>query len=159
AEGRRGTGEGVGGGRQFAGCPSTRGRPSRNAARALYARLGSRRSRRSTGGRRDWLRATPDSRRHAYPRVLRAVRVRAPTQACPRRCRIGRGGGGRRGVELLHRVSDAASIGEGQFRTAYVDPRGLGWRRFRNVAVGEAGRCRDVRNVLGASGRSGPGTG
>jgi NADPH2:quinone reductase len=34
------------------------------------------------------LRTAPDSRRHAHPRVLRAVRVRAPTQACPRPCGI-----------------------------------------------------------------------
>jgi NADPH:quinone reductase len=42
--------------------------------------------------------------------------------------RVGRRAGarGRRGVELHHRVSDAASIGEGPARTAYVDPRGLG---------------------------------
>ena len=92
----------------------------------------------------------------AMPRVLCAVRVRVPAQACSRACGIGRLGSGRRGVELCHRVSNAASLGEGQARTPYVDPWGLGWRRFRDVAVGEAGRCRDVRNVLGAGGRSGP---
>ena len=50
-------------------------------------------------------------------RVLRAVSVRAPTQARPRACGSRRGGGGRRGLELHYRVSDAASIGEGPVRT------------------------------------------
>jgi NADPH:quinone reductase-like Zn-dependent oxidoreductase len=42
------------------------------------------------GERRDWLRTAPDSRRHAHPWVLRTVRVRAPAQACPRACGLGR---------------------------------------------------------------------
>src|SRR4051794_35731379 len=41
-------------------------------------------------------------------------------------CGTGPGGGGRRGVELHHRVSDAASLGEGAPRTEYVDPWGSG---------------------------------
>jgi hypothetical protein len=45
---------------------------------------GSRRNRRSTRRGHDWPRTAPDSRRYAHPRVLRAVPVRAPTQACPR---------------------------------------------------------------------------
>src|SRR5690242_1963196 len=92
-------------------------------------------------------------------RVLRAVSLRATTQACAGACAIGRSGGGRRGVELHHRVSDAASIGEGPTRPAHVDSRGLGWRRLGDAAAGEAGRHRDVRNVLGAGGRRGPGNG
>jgi hypothetical protein len=62
-----------------------------------------------------------------------------------RRCR-----GGRRGVELHHRVSDAASNSQGPARTAYVDPRGLRWRRLRNVAVGKAGRRRDEVTLGGS---------
>jgi len=55
--------------------------------------------------------------------------------------------------QMLHR-SAKARPGQRMF-----DPRGLGWRRLRDVAVGEAGRRRDVRNVLGTGSRSGSGTG
>ena len=47
--------------------------------------------------------------------------------------------------QMLHRSAKARP---GQSS----DPRGLGWRRLRDVAVGEAGRRRDVRNMLGAGG-------
>jgi len=58
-------------------------------------------------------------------------------------------------VLLCHRVSDAASISKGQGRAAYVNPRSV-WRRLGDTAAGEAGRRRDVWNVLGGRGPSGP---
>src|SRR6516225_6425803 len=42
-----------------------------------------------------------------------AISLPSLAQARPRACRIGRSGGGRRGIELCHRLSDASSICEG----------------------------------------------
>jgi hypothetical protein len=62
------------------------------------------------GGGRDGLRASPASRRDAHSRMLRAIPLPTFAQACPRACRIGPSGGCRLGVELHHRLSNAASI-------------------------------------------------